>query len=61
MSSNSIHHAVCMQREGAAHVRDRLTLLVEPYSRTYDYLIINQFFKALPFSPGSLPKIAVYL
>ena len=34
---------LCVQREGAAHLRDRLTLryLARLYARNCDYLIIN--------------------
>jgi hypothetical protein len=33
----------CVQREGAAHLRDRLTLRYwfGLYTRNYDYLIVN--------------------
>ena len=31
----------CVQREGAAHLRDRLTLLVRLYSRNCDYLMVR--------------------
>jgi hypothetical protein len=31
----------CVQREGAAHLRDRLTLLIQLYSRNCDYLMVK--------------------
>jgi hypothetical protein len=62
MSSYSIHDAVlCAERRGRTPARSiDAALLVRLYSRNYDYLIINAvFFKALPFSQGSLLNPAV--
>jgi hypothetical protein len=50
----------CVQREGAAHLRDRLTLLVRLYSRNCDYLMFRISLLRHTFQSGKVADSDIY-